>query len=129
MLANAFSSKTVRFVIVGVGAAGLLFLLNAFFVWMGLEPFISGVVAYGIAFVCAYSAHHAWTFSGARSHGEAFPRYLATQAICAVIAGLVSHFSVTLLGAPIAIMSLLATLVGSGSSYVLTRYWAFAERT
>jgi putative flippase GtrA len=128
MLATALQSKTVRFFVVGIGAAGLLFLLNAFFVWMGMEPFISGVVAYAIAFVCAYSAHHAWTFSGARSHGQAFPRYLATQAICALIAGLVSHVSVTSLGAPIAVMSFLATVIGSASSYVLTRYWAFAER-
>jgi putative flippase GtrA len=122
-----FGSKGVRFIIVGVGAALLLFALNWLFVAFDAPPFVSGIVAYAIAFVCAYSAHHGWTFGGAHAHSQSFPRYLAVQAFCALLSGLISHVSVAVFDASPAIMSAAATVIGSTTSYLLVRYWAFAD--
>lgn len=120
-------SRSARFVIVGVGVMLLFFGLNWLFVAFGAPPFASGIAAYAIAFLCAYGAHHKWTFEGARAHSQVFPRYLAAQAFCAVISGIVSHVSVTTFGVAPAIMSAAATSIGSVVSYFLARHWVFAD--
>jgi putative flippase GtrA len=122
------SLRLFRFIVVGVGAALLLFTLTFLFVSVGLPPFPGSVLAYGIAFVVAYSAQRGWTFGGRHDHSHALPRYLVVQVGCALLAGVVSHVAVTQLGlAPFA-MSALATVAASATSYVLCSVWVFADR-
>ena len=71
-------------------AAVLLFALSYIFVARaGISPFVANTLAYGVAFVCAYFAQRGWTFGASHSHGHALPRYLATQLVCALLAGVV----------------------------------------
>ncbi len=118
--------KITRFVIVGVGAAVLLFVLTYVFALLGAPPFAGSVAAYAIAFAVAYTAQRNWTFKSTTSHRRTLPRYFAVQAGCALTAGAVAHGSVHLLGASPLVMSIITTLAASAISFVLSSLWAFA---
>jgi putative flippase GtrA len=121
-------SQATRFVVVGVGAALLLFSLSYLFIAAGMPPFAGSTLAYGIAFVCAYLAQRGWTFGGAHGHTHAFPRYLITQIGCSLVAGGAAHLSANGLGAPAAVVAALSTILASAGSFVLSRYWVFSVR-
>ena len=120
--------RLARFLIVGAGAAGLLFALSFAFVTAGMAPFWGGSLAYAIAFVVAYSLQRAWTFGGKHGHGHAFPRYLTLQLSCATLSGVISHVAVDGLDLPPLAMSALATVIVSAISYVASSLWVFPER-
>lgn len=121
-------TRLLRFVIVGVGAAALLFCLSWLLVTIGLSPFLGSVIAYGVAMVVSYTAQRGWTFGGAHAHGRALPRYLTLQIGCAAFSGLVSHVAVSRFGmAPLA-MSAAMTLIVSAASFVVSSLWVFPVR-
>ena len=119
----------MRFVAVGGGAAALFFVLSYLFVKAGLTPFIGSTLAYALAFLCAYLGQRGWTFGGTHTHGDAFPRYLAAQLACALLAGIIAHLAVFGLGASPSVMSALSTVAASIVSYVLSSRWVFAKET
>ena len=119
--------RLVRFVIVGVGAALLLFMLSWALVSAGLPPFVGSVIAYMLAFVVAYSAQRGWTFEGRHDHAHAFPRYLVTQLVCAVFAGLSAHVAVSVFSASPLVMSAIITLAAGAASYALSSAWVFRD--
>lgn len=121
-------TKSLRLIIVGASAALLFFALSYAFIAAGGPPFASSTIAYAIAFIFAYSAQRQWTFGGAHSHARVFPRYLAAQVFCALLSGLVSHVSATVLGAPPFVISAASMLAGSAASFLLVRFWVFAHR-
>lgn len=124
---SGLSPRLVRFLIVGAGAALLLFALLYVFAWLGMAPFAGSVLAYAIAFAVAYTAQRGWTFGARHDHGHALPRYFAVQAGCAVISGISSHLAVTKLGAPPLVMSAITTVVASAASFVLSSTWVFPQ--
>ncbi|RUW65120.1 MULTISPECIES: GtrA family protein [unclassified Mesorhizobium] len=121
-------SRLFRFLVVGVGAALLLFVLSWLLVSLGLSPFVGSAAAYAIAFVVAYSAQRGWTFGGEHDHATALPRYLALQLGCAVFSGLVSHVAVARFGLSPLAMSALTTVATSALSYVASSLWVFPAR-
>ncbi|RVD16248.1 GtrA family protein [Mesorhizobium sp. M4B.F.Ca.ET.017.02.2.1] len=121
-------SRLFRFLVVGVGAALLLFVLSWLLVSLGLSPFVGSAAAYAIAFVVAYSAQRGWTFGGEHDHATALPRYLALQLGCAVFSGLVSHVAVARFGLSPPAMSALTTVATSALSYVASSLWVFPAR-
>lgn len=120
--------RLARFLIVGAGAAGLLFALSLAFVTAGMAPFWGGALAYAIAFVVAYSLQRAWTFGGRHRHGQALPRYLTLQICCATLSGVIAHVAVDRFGLPPLAMAALATVIVSAISYVASSLWVFPER-
>ena len=80
---TAVRPRSVRFLIVGGGAAALMFALTYLFRQSGMPSFAGSIAAYAIVFAIAYSAQRSWTFGGTHSHRHAFPRYLAVQLGCA----------------------------------------------
>lgn len=128
LVKSAAQLRIVRFLTVGLGAAALLFVLSYLFRRLGMPPFAGSVAAYAIAFVIAYSAQRGWTFGGAHSHRHAFPRYLAVQVICALVAGLVAHGAVAGLGWSALAMSAALTLAAGAASFVLSSLWVFPSR-
>jgi putative flippase GtrA len=120
-------ATTLRFVVVGVGAAGLLFFLSWLFVSSGMPPFAGSVLAYAIAFVAAYSAQRNWTFGGGHDHGHALPRYFLLQAGCALASGLVAHVAVASFGAPPFVMSAVTVAGASAVSYLGSMLWVFPQ--
>ncbi|MER8631966.1 GtrA family protein [Mesorhizobium opportunistum] len=121
-------TRLFRFLVVGVGAALLLFVLSWLLVSSGLSPFAGSAIAYAIAFVVAYSAQRGWTFGAEHGHTRAFPRYLALQAGCAAFSGLVSHVAVTHFGLSPVAMSALTTVTTSTVSYFASLLWVFPAR-
>jgi putative flippase GtrA len=129
MTATAFSgSRLLRFLTVGVGAAGLFFLLTFLLVSAGLPPFIGSMLAYAISFVVAYLAQRGWTFGGRHDHSHSLPRYFALQLTCATVTGGVSHVAVNEFGMSPLAMSALATVLASAVSYVVSSLWVFPDR-
>jgi putative flippase GtrA len=118
--------KLVRFVIVGGGAAGLLFCLSYLFNWLGAPQIVGSPLAYGCCFVVAYSLQRGWTFRGRHAHGHALPRYLIAQLACAALSGLVGQAAAHL-GAPRWGASGAATLAASAASYFTSLYWVFGK--
>lgn len=114
-----------RFVIVGVGAALLLFGLSYAFVHMGMTPFTGSTLAYAIAFVVAYFAQKSWTFQSRERHTTTLPRYFVLQAGCAITSGITAHTAVTVFGASPFVMSAVTTIVASAVSFVLSSIWVF----
>lgn len=124
---GAAAAQLARFVLVGAGAAALLFVLAWGFVALGAPPFGSGIAAYAIAFVAAYSAHRAWTFGARHAHRTALPRYLAVQLGCGLASGALAHVAVHGAGASPAVMSALVTVAASAASFMLTSRWVFRK--
>ncbi|PSJ62198.1 GtrA family protein [Pseudaminobacter soli (ex Li et al. 2025)] len=125
LLRLAFRQRLVRFVTVGVGAAALLLVLAYLFMSVGLPPFAAGLVAYGGAFLAAYTAQRCWTFGAAHGHGHALPRYFVLQAGCALASGGLAHIAIDLLGMAPLTTSVLITIVTSAVSYVVSSCWVF----
>ena len=128
MVRGPAGTRLFRFVAVGVGAAGLFFVLAFLLVSAGLPPFAGSTIAYAIAFAIAYTAQRGWTFGGRHDHAQAFPRYLALQLACAGFSGLVSHVAVNSFGLSPLAMSAVATILAGAASYVLSSLWVFPDR-
>jgi putative flippase GtrA len=118
--------RLARFVAVGAGANLLLFVLSYLFRSAGMPAFAAGTAGYAIAFMAAYAAQRGWTFGSTDSHRRLFPRYLAAQIACAVLSGLVGHFSTELLELSPLWMSVAVTAVAAVASYLLSSRWVFA---
>ncbi|MEQ1939770.1 GtrA family protein [Mesorhizobium sp. CN5-321] len=119
------TSRLVRFVVVGVAAAGMLFMLGWLLISAGLSPFAGSVIAYVATFLCAYAAQRGWTFGGLHSHAHALPRYFILQVGCAVFSGLVAHVAAAGFGLPPLAISAVMTVAVSAVSYIGSLCWVF----
>lgn len=127
-LRSTLDMRLARFITVGLGAALLLFCLTWLFAKIGMSPMVGGMAAYAIAVAIAYTAQRSWTFGGRHDHVRALPRYLAVQACCAILSGLTSQLTVTMLAAPPMLMSAIATVAASAASFLLSSLWVFPQR-
>ena len=126
-ITRAFEDQTIRFLVTGGSAAVLFYGLSVAFIYCGAPPFGGTVAAFGIAFVVCYTVQHRWTFGGQQRHRESLPRYMASQACCALVSGCVAR-GVAHGGLPTPVVSLASTFAASALSYGLSRYWVFASR-
>lgn len=123
-----FQHELVRFVIVGGTGAGLLFGLSYLFLRLGLPSFVSGLVAYGVAFATAYLLQRNWTFQGAGTHRRTLPRYLAVQVLCAALSGAATHLMADTLSYPPGVAAFVATGFVGAVSFVLSSRWVFRDQ-
>ena len=126
LIEAAVRPRGVRFLIVGGGAAALMFAISYLFRRIGMPPFAGNTAAYAIVFAVAYTMQRGWTFGGTHSHRRAFPRYLAAQFGCAVMSGLVGYVFTEILATPPVVMSAAVTATAGIGSYVLSSRWVFA---
>lgn len=118
----------IRFLIVGVLASILQFVLTYGFMRLGLMPALAVSVAFMVAFASAYSAHRRWTFSSVRVvHGRALPRYALTQCLSLALGACMAEICARL-ALPHALTAAAATLASGGLSYVLSSRWVFSGR-
>lgn len=122
------TQRLFRFLVVGFGAAALLFLLGYLLVLIGMPPFAASTLAYVLTFAVAYSAQRGWTFGAEHGHGSALPRYFLLQAGCALFSGLVAHITVTGFAMSPLAMSAITTVATSAASFVLSSVWVFPTR-
>ncbi len=117
-----------RFIVVGVAAALLFFLLVWLFIAAGLPPFAGGTLAYAIVFAAAYLTQRGWSFRWRHGHGHALPRYAVAQAFAAVMSGAMAQVATSVLGWPVGVAALLAACVASAASLLLSLFWVFPAR-
>ena len=120
-------NRNVRFVIAGGGAAVLFYTATFSLLRLDVPPFPAVLSAYVVAIVVSYTVQHRWTFGGEHAHARSFPRYVAAQAASALLTSLVARALGGGFDLPPAILSGCTTLFGSALSYVLSRFWVFAD--
>lgn len=116
-----------RYVVVGLTANGLGVAVFEGLVRLGLAPEAASFAAFFPSFGCAYLLNRRWSFGSALPHGAALPRYvLATAAAVGVQIGLVALFFRVFGLRPVA-AQVLAIGIATPLSYLLLRFWVFAE--
>jgi putative flippase GtrA len=122
-----FQGRLPRFVLAGSSSAVLLFgLVYVAQRFLGLSPFHATVAGYLVLVAPTYAVQRAWTFRSGAAHLQAFPRYLATQAVAAALTAVATAlFAATVVREPVWISSLFAALCGGLVSFALGALWAF----
>jgi putative flippase GtrA len=123
-------AKLTRFTIVGLGCAGLFFVLHLALVsGAGWNPLSASIAAYSVGMSVAYIIQKTWSFRSTRPHRHSLPRYFSVQAAAALLSGLASLLLAKLeIFAP-AIASLFVTLIAGAASFVGSSAWAFRDDT
>lgn len=119
--------RLVRFALSGGWTALLFLALSYTFSHAGLEPFLGNVLAYSIAFLVGYALQRNWTFGAKHRHQRALPRYFLAQLACALFSGAAGHVLVSVLGAPLWMMSIITTALAGCASYLLSFFWVFSD--
>ena len=81
-------SQLTRFLIVGVTAAGLLYIAVFALATMGLDRRASAFLGYLIVVPIAYLCQYHWAFKSRRRHAAALPSYVAVQVLVAAATAL-----------------------------------------
>ena len=118
----------LRFLLVGGGAALLLWVLGFLLLSAGVQPFIAGCAAYAVSFCVAYLLQRGYTFAGRHAHREALPRYVAAQACAGLVAGVATALAQERLGLGHELSSAAGTIAASATSLLLTAFWVFPGR-
>jgi putative flippase GtrA len=118
----------MRFVVIGVSCAGLFFLLCYVLQTMAkLGIFSSTILAYAGAFAAGYLGQRSWAFKSQAGHLTTLPRYAAMQIGCAIFTAYATHAVANRAQISPFVSSLLATLIASGASFLISSAWVFAE--
>ncbi|THD63288.1 GtrA family protein [Phenylobacterium sp.] len=120
-------AKFVRFVVSGGGCAFLFFCLYYAGVSLGVRPFAANLIAYALAFSAGYLLQRSWTFGGRHRHQSALPRYAIVQVCCALLTSGVTEIATPHLQIPKLALSLVATIIAGGASYVASLLWVFPD--
>lgn len=71
----------LRYVVVGLGTNGSLYLLFVALIWAGLTPVLTAGLTYVLGVTLSYLLNRAWSFESTASHGRDLPRFLASYGI------------------------------------------------
>jgi putative flippase GtrA len=124
---RVFTPTLVRFFVSGGSAAALFFVLYYAGMKGGLPAFMAYCGAYAIAFVVSYIMQQVWTFGAHHRHSVALPRYAFVQVCCAIFTGLVTQAVAVVLPHSPLLVSLMATGLASGVSYIASLLWVFPQ--
>ena len=128
LLARFQGATAIRFLIVGVSAAVLYFVLfSVFYIYFDYFAFVATVFAYSIAFGCAYLAHKFWTYQSSVPVAQSLPRYFILQLLSVAATSLVTQFSVSVLGLESFLVSIVATLFAGVFNYIFSSLWVFSS--
>ena len=120
--------QLAAFGIVGAIAALVHLVVVSLIVPLGIHPLIANVVAFSVAFGVSFAGHSRWTFpSQGRERPRALHRFLTVAASSFVLNELLYAvlLQFTRLGYREALAIVL--IVVAGSTFVASRYWAFAH--
>ena len=120
-------ARFIRFVISGGFCAALFFCLYYVGVLLGLRAFAANLAAYAIAFSVGYMLQRNWAFGGRHRHQAALPRYAVVQVCCALLTSGVNEVATTYIHLPKLLLSLFATFLAGGASYVASLLWVFSD--
>ena len=116
---------------IGIGAIGALafVLLSTLVIWLDpdAQRWMINAACYAATILPVYLMHRRFSFNSDASHIQAFPRYLAVQAMALVLAALFSFVINGVFSLPGVFASMLVIGLTSGVNYVVLRSWAFAR--
>lgn len=120
--------KTVRFIVVGVLCALVYFIASYLFLtYTELPAFIASLLAYACSFGFAYLGQKFWAFRCIAPHSVTLFRYAVLQACCATFAATFTQAFVSYTNVSPLLLSGLATVLTSGTSYIVSSCWVFAD--
>lgn len=83
--ANALGQRSRRYVIVGLGLNGTLYILFLGLIWLGIPPVVASAAGYVIGVASSYLINRAWSFSSDQSHSRDAPKFLAAYGVGLVV--------------------------------------------
>lgn len=86
-----------RYLTVGLGMNGALYLMFLFLIWLRITPIIASALCYAMGVTGSYLLNRRWTFSSSGTHMEDIAKYLAAYGLGL----LVTLVSMTFLIAPL----------------------------
>ncbi len=75
------TSSFLRYVIVGLGTNGSLYLLFVALIWAGLTPVLTAGLTYVLGVTLGYVLNRNWSFKSNASHGRDLLRFLISYGI------------------------------------------------
>ena len=108
-------ARAGRYAIVGTASNGLLYLLYIVLTTLGIAPEPASVALYCLGVIGTYFANRQWSFSGARAHTWAAPRYVATYLGGLVMQVVVLAIGYRILAAPHQLAQLVAMVAAAGT--------------
>jgi len=128
-VAEAVSIDTgVRFIIVGILTAVLYFVI--FYVLYSkfeIAPYLSAIVAHSTSFSVAYLSHKIWTYESKTTVRESLPKYFLLQLMCLSMTAGGTQLVYELFELNHFFISVLATLLASAFSFIVSTFWVFAD--
>jgi putative flippase GtrA len=125
---DAAGQKLVRFLFVGASCAVLYFILSLLFqTKLRFSAFWASGAAYVVTFVPAYVAQRVWTFRSSLQHRASLPRYASLQLGCALFTSVMTQLAWQVSSASPLVVSLVATVIAGGTSYLLSSFWVFSN--
>lgn len=121
------TGRVFRFVVVGISAAALQWVLTYLLLRRGDSPFIAACVGQLIAFAYAYSLHRRWTFPGSSLNSSTLLRYAVVQILCAGLGGGLAQSLARYTSLDPVYLAAIVTIVVSAASYLLSSRWAFVN--
>jgi putative flippase GtrA len=116
---------------IGIGAAGAaaFVLLSTLVMWIDpyAERWMINAACYAATILPVYLMHRRYSFDSDASHVQAFPRYLAVQAMALVLAAVFSFVINGVFSLPTFFASILVIGLTSGVNFLVLRSWAFAR--
>lgn len=117
--------RGIRFSIVGAIAACVYFvLLYAMVEWLHVEVMVATAIGYLVTMLESYVLHHFWTFKSSQNHAQAFPKFIAMNAVGFILNWVIMYAAVVvmefhyLLSQAMAIATIIAWNFLAGSLWV-----------
>ena len=121
-----FSTKFIRFSVVGACTALLYYGLLFFFVeGLRMDATMASSIVYIIVVIFNYAMHHSWTFDGPRSHAKSLLRYVIMVSCGFLINGFIMYAGATEAGWNYLLVQTLAVLVIVPWNFFVSMLWVF----
>ncbi|MEM9138355.1 MAG: GtrA family protein [Pseudomonadota bacterium] len=123
---NGVWKQGARFGVVGI-AATLIHLGGAWSAnrWLDLSEYMANSAGFALAFAVSYLGHFYWTFQAQSRHRQSLGRFLAVALTGFALSNLIVWAVVAQAGQPFEAALAVILLIVPGSSWLVSRLWAF----
>ncbi len=121
--------QLIRFGLVG-GVATLTYIASQAILirWLGLHILVGTSMSLLISVTVSYLGHHRFTFNAVGDHRSFASRFVIVTAVLIIASNALAYLCSELLPVDDFVASLSVTPFYPIASYILNKYWVFAER-
>lgn len=114
------------FSLVGILAMAVHWLIAVCLVTVFLvEPLLSNVIAFMLAFIVSYGGHFHLSFSHCQSHRKALPKFALTAVLSFCLNETLLYYLIRETTFPFSLLLLTVLLLVAAFTFLMSRYWAF----